>query len=137
MNLNGGIDHFFIKCLNLHNDFVGLIYLGNEFHMCTPCDLKPFRPNYAVFQEWTQILFFLWVRFGERYNISFIKFAFRSLRLKKIVNYSTQSLSFHWNRFRTLKQLWIIAWIVIQNISQAPFFNFFYFILRFLGTKLP
>ena len=46
-------------------------------------------------------------------------------QLKKIfLSYSTQSLSFHWNRPRTLKQFWTIAQIIIHNSHEIPLLNF-------------
>ena len=46
MLLNRATHH---KSLKLYNDIVDFMLLGNDFHMCAPCDIKLLFPNFADF----------------------------------------------------------------------------------------
>ena len=44
-------DHFFIISLSLYSDVVHWMFPGNDFHMCTPCDLNLLFQNFIMFRD--------------------------------------------------------------------------------------
>ena len=84
LHLYFGPGHVLMNFLNSNSRVVDLIYSGNVFHVFAPKALKLLFPDFVVFWVWMYKLCFLRVKFGEWWNISFIKTGFKLFSVMKI-----------------------------------------------------